>query len=158
MKSRKIRCSLFKPLIIIIFVNVALNTGVLIQPAMAERKAISTDRANIRSGPGKNHEVIFQVERYYPIEVIRTAGQWFFFRDYEGDTGWVKNTIVNNTLTVITAKGEKVNVRKGPGLEFEIVFMVEQGVPFKVVQKKGKWLEIEHADGDKGWIFNKLVW
>jgi SH3-like domain-containing protein len=158
MKSKKILRNLFKPPIIIIFVMVAINTCVLIQPVMAERKAISKNRANIRSGPGTTYEILWQVERYYPIEVIRTVGQWYFFRDFEGDTGWIKNTIVNNTLTVITSKGDKVNVRNGPGVKYEKLFMVEKGVPFKVIQKKDNWLQIEHADGDKGWIFQGLVW
>jgi len=155
MKSGK---NLFKSLILIVFIIVAINTGVLIEPAMAERKAIAKNRANIRSGPGTTHEILWQVERYYPIEIIRREGQWFFFRDFEGDTGWVKNTIVNDTLTVITSKGDKVNVRSGPGTNYEKVFMVEKGVPFKVLQKKGNWLQIEHADGDKGWIYRGLVW
>ncbi|ETR73280.1 MAG: SH3, type 3 [Candidatus Magnetoglobus multicellularis str. Araruama] len=139
-------------------VIVAIVTGVLVQPAMADRKAISTNKANIRSGPGTTYEILWQVEKYYPIEIIRTVGDWYFFRDFEGDTGWVKNTIVNDTLTVITAKGNTVNVRKGPGTKHEKVFMVEKGVPFKVLQKKGTWLQIEHADGDRGWIYKGLVW
>jgi SH3-like domain-containing protein len=158
MKSSQIKFNLFKPLFIIVFVIVTINTGVLIQPAMAERKAIATNRANIRSGPETTYEILWQVERYYPIEVIRKVGQWYFFRDFEGDTGWIKNTIVNDTLTVITSKGDKVNVRNGPGTNYEKVFMVEKGVPFKVLQKKGNWLQIEHADGDKGWIYKGLVW
>jgi SH3-like domain-containing protein len=158
MKSKKRISNLSKPLIIIVFVIVAFNAGVLIQPAMAERKAISSNRANIRSGPGTTYEVLWQVERYYPIEIIRTVGQWYKFKDFEGDIGWVKNTIVNSTLTVITSKENTVNVRKGPGVNYEKVFMVEKGVPFKLVQKKGNWLQIEHADGDKGWIFKGLVW
>jgi SH3-like domain-containing protein len=158
MKLKKLLCNLLKPQILFVLVIVALNAVVLIQPAMAERKAVSKNRANIRSGPGTTYEILWQVERYYPIEVIRTVGQWYFFRDFEGDTGWIKNTIVNNTLTVITSKGNKVNVRKGPGVKYEKVFMVEKGVPFKVIQKKNHWLQIEHADGDKGWIFQGLVW
>jgi len=158
MKSNKILCNLLNPLIIIMFVIVAINTGVLIQPVMAERKAISTNRANIRSGPGTTYDILWQVERYYPIEVLHKVGQWYKFKDFEGDIGWVKNTIVDDTLTVITSEGNKVNVRKGPGIKYDKVFMVEKGVPFKVIQKKGTWLQIEHADGDKGWIFKNLVW
>jgi SH3-like domain-containing protein len=158
MKLSKIINNLSKPSIIIMFVIVAINTGVLIQPAMAERKAISKNRANIRSGPGITYDILWQVERYYPIEIINSVGQWYKFRDFEGDIGWIKNTLVDDTLTVITSRGNKVNVRTGPGKKHDKVFMVEKGVPFKVIQKKGKWLQIEHADGDKGWIYKDLVW
>ncbi|MEA1968433.1 MAG: SH3 domain-containing protein, partial [Thermodesulfobacteriota bacterium] len=39
-----------------------------------------------------------------------------------------------------------------------VVFSVEKGVPFKVLQKKGNWMKIEHSDGDVGWIYKTLVW
>jgi len=147
-----------KPFGIIVFVIMMINTAVLIQPVMAERKAISTTKANIRSGPGTTYDILWQVEKYYPIEVLRRVGDWYFFKDFEGDTGWIKNTIIDDTLTVITAKGEKVNVRSGPGIKHDKVFMVEKGVPFKVLKKEGNWIQIEHADGDKGWIYQELIW
>jgi SH3-like domain-containing protein len=31
-------------------------------------------------------------------------------------------------------------------------------VPFKVLEQKGNWFHIMHADGDKGWIHDSLVW
>jgi len=120
--------------------------------------AISSTKANIRSGPGTTYEILWQVEKYYPIEVIRKVGAWYFFKDFEGDTGWIKNTIIDNTKTIITAKGNQVNVRSGPGTQYDKLFMVERGVPFKVLDQKGMWLNIEHADGDRGWIFKGLVW
>ena len=135
-----------------------LKTLLFIEPVMAERMAISSTKANIRSGPGTTYEILWQVEKYYPIEVIRKVGAWYFFKDFEGDTGWIKNTIIDNTKTIITAKGNQVNVRSGPGTQYDKLFMVERGVPFKVLDQKGMWLNIEHADGDRGWIFKGLVW
>jgi SH3-like domain-containing protein len=35
---------------------------------------------------------------------------------------------------------------------------VEDGVPFRILRKKGRWIHIEHADGDRGWIHDSLVW
>ena len=49
-------------------------------------------------------------------------------------------------------------MRSGPGTEFTPVFMVGAGVPFKVLERRGDWLRVEHADGDKGWIAGSLVW
>jgi len=128
------------------------------QSVLAERMAVSSSKANIRSGPGTTYDILWQVEKYYPIEVIRKVGEWYFFKDFEGDTGWIKKTLINKKHTIITSKGDKVNVRSGPGIKFEKTFMVERGVPFKVIKTQEKWLKIEHADGDQGWIFKGLVW
>jgi SH3-like domain-containing protein len=125
--------------------------------ALAERLAITGSTANIRSGPGNDHDVIWQVQRYYPFEVIKKEGQWIQFRDFENDVGWVHDTLTGKIQTVITSKPQ-CNIRQGPGTQYDIVFTVEGGVPFKVLDRNGDWLHIEHADGDRGWIHSSLVW
>ena len=125
--------------------------------AFAERMAISSSIANIRSGPGKNHEILWKVEKYHPIFVERKAGDWYGFRDYEGDKGWVHKSLVKNIPTVITIK-EKCNVRSGPGTDNAVIFTVGSGIPFKIIGKNGNWRHILHADGDKGWIHKSLLW
>ena len=39
-----------------------------------------------------------------------------------------------------------------------ILFKVDREVPLKVIKRKGRWLKIEHEDGDQGWIHASLVW
>jgi SH3-like domain-containing protein len=141
----------YKKFLIILVIFLTAGT------ALAERLAVSVPKANIRSGPGNQYDVIWNCEKYYPVEVLKKNGAWYRFKDFEGDEGWAHNSILDNTRTVVT-KNEKCNIRSGPGTQFDIVFTVERGVPFKVVEKKGQWLQIQHADGDKGWIFETLVW
>ena len=125
--------------------------------ALADRLAVSSPTANIRSGPGTNHEILWKVEKYHPIIVERKSGDWYGFTDYEGDKGWVHKSLVGDIPTAITIK-EKCNVRSGPGKENPVVFTVGSGIPFKIIGKKGNWRQILHADGDKGWIHKSLLW
>ena len=125
--------------------------------AFAERLAISAPVANIRSGPGTSHEILWKVEKFHPILVQHKKGDWYGFTDYEGDKGWVHKSLVKDIPTAITIK-EKCNVRSGPGTENRVLFSVGSGIPFKVMGKKGPWRNIQHADGDKGWIHNSLLW
>ena len=122
-----------------------------------ERLAVSVSIANIRSGPGTNYDTLWQVYKYYPIKVIKKSGSWILFVDFEGDKGWVKNTLVGKIPSVITIK-EDCNIRSGPGTKYDIVFKTERGVAFKVIKEKGSWIYVQHADGDKGWIYKPLVW
>ena len=39
--------------------------------AWAQRLAVSAAIANIRSGPGTRYDVLWQVEKYYPFEVLK---------------------------------------------------------------------------------------
>jgi SH3-like domain-containing protein len=121
------------------------------------RLAVSAAVANIRSGPGTQYEVLWQVEKYHPIEVLQTSGPWCQFRDFEGDRGWIHSSLVADIPTVITRQ-DGCNVRSGPGTDHPTVFTVDKGIPFKVVSRRGKWLEVEHADGDRGWIHSSLTW
>ena len=125
--------------------------------AMAERLTIIAPVANIRSGPGAQYDLLWKVAKYHPIDVIEKSGPWYLFRDFEDDRGWVHKSLVGNVPAVITKK-DVCNVRSGPGTNEKILFTVEKGIPFKVLERKDPWLHIEHADGDKGWIHETLVW
>lgn len=125
--------------------------------AYAERLSIASDSVNIRSGPGTKYPMLWQVEQFTPIEVINRQGEWIYFKDFEGTKGWIHKSLVTNAKSVVTIK-DLCNVRSGPGAEKDILFKAERGVPFKVLEKKGHWLRIQHVDGDKGWIMDSLVW
>lgn len=124
---------------------------------LAQRLTVKTDIANIRSGPGINYDVLWQVEKYHPLMVLNKNGQWYHFRDFEGDEGWIHRSLLGEIPSVIT-KSEKCNVRSGPGTGYKILFTVEKGIPFRVLARKENWIRIQHADGDKGWIHKSLVW
>ena len=125
--------------------------------ASAERLAVSAPVANIRSGPGTSHNVLWKVEKYFPLRVIEKSGDWYHFEDFEGDKGWVHQSLVSKISAVVT-KNDACNIRSGPGTDNKIIFTVEKGIPFKVLKREGSWIHIEHADGDKGWIHKSLIW
>ena len=125
--------------------------------ASAERLAVSAPVANIRSGPGTSHNILWKVEKYFPLRVIKKSGEWYHFEDFEGDKGWVHQSLVGKISAVVT-KNDACNIRSGPGTSNKIIFTVEKGIPFKVLKREGNWIHIEHADGDKGWIHKSLIW
>lgn len=128
-----------------------------IDAVAAERMAVKSDIANIRSGPSAKSELLWQIEKYHPVLVIEKKGQWYLFKDFEGDQGWVHASLLDKTPTVIV-KVRRCNVRSGPDAKYDVVFTVDKGIPFKVLEVKGRWIKVQHADGDKGWIFKSLVW
>ena len=125
--------------------------------AHAERLAVSASVANVRSGPGTQHGIIWKIEKYHPVFIINKSDPWYQFKDFEGDQGWVHKSLVGKIKTVIT-KGDICNIRSGPGTKYKVLFKVEKGIPFKVLERKDHWIHIQHADGDEGWIHASLVW
>lgn len=142
-----------RPYIFIITILLTMHAGI----ALAERITVKVPTANIRSGPGLQHKILWKVEKYHPLEVIKKVGKWYYFKDFEGDKGWIYEDIVSKLPSVIVIKN-KCNIRSGAGTRFEVVFTAEKGVPLKELGRKGDWIHIQHSDGDKGWIYKKLIW
>ena len=49
------------------------------------------------------------------------------------------------------------NLREGPGLEFEVVAVLEPDTPLIGYSYKGQWVRIKSEDLTNGWIFQALV-
>lgn len=130
---------------------------VCVGTASAKRLSVAVHRANVRSGPGTDHQILWSVGQYYPVDTIKRSGNWYKIRDFEGDIGWIHRSLLNNTSAVIV-KRAIVNVRKGPGTNFRVVFRAEKGVSFRLLKRKRNWLKVRHEDGEVGWIHRNLVW
>ncbi|MCK5162890.1 MAG: SH3 domain-containing protein [Desulfobacula sp.] len=138
----------------------AIMAVFLILPGLVfaqQRLCVTADIANMRSGPGTKHDVLWQVEQYHPVTIVQKKGNWYKIKDFENDVAWLHKSLLGKLEGVITIKN-KCNVRSKPNTKSSILFTVEKGVPFKVLSRKGNWIKIEHADGDIGWIYKTLVW
>jgi SH3-like domain-containing protein len=140
-----------------IFILIALLTVAAPLTATAEYISVKVPVANIRSGPSEASDLLWKVEAYHPLFVLEKKDAWYHFRDFQGDEGWIHNSLVNKEQSVITIKDD-CNVRSGPDTKADILFTTEAGIPFKVLKKQGKWLNVLHSDGDRGWLYKSLVW
>ncbi|MFA5906624.1 MAG: SH3 domain-containing protein, partial [Desulfobacula sp.] len=106
---------------------------------------------------GTEEKTAWQVEQYHPFIVIEKKGNWYKVKDYENDVAWLHSSLLGKVDSVITIK-DKTNIRTKPDAKSSVMFTVDKGVPFKVLERKGNWIKIQHADGDVGWVNNTLVW
>jgi len=51
----------------------------------------------------------------------------------------------------------EANLRSGPGTQYERTWEVFKYMPFKKLSQKGDWYKVQDVDGDKHWIYRKLV-
>lgn len=144
----------------IVKMMLAITFVLLILPGFVvaqERLSVTAGIANIRSGPGTNFDVLWQVEQYHPFIIIEKKEDWYKIKDFENDEAWLHKSLLGKIEGVITKK-DKCNIRSKPDTKYQILFTVEKGVPFKVLERKKNWIKVEHADGDVGWIYKTLVW
>ena len=122
-----------------------------------KRVSVATKTANIRSEPDTQARVIWVADRYYPLIIVDERDGWFKVEDFEGDVGWIHGSVVGKVNSVVV-KLHSINVRGGPGTDNPVIFVAVKGVAFKVVGTQGNWINVEHPDGDVGWLHKKLIW
>jgi len=124
----------------------------------AEIVTVTPHTASLWSQPGgENAFELLRAPRYYPFSVIEQDTEYLHVRDYQGQTGWVLAYEVGPQKGVVVEVAN-VNIRKGPGLEYQVSFKADQGVTFKVVSEQSAWLEVMHENGDRGWLLKSLTW
>lgn len=138
-------------------IGVMIILGYCTAAGAEQRVSVSVNEAKIRSGAGNNFDVIWKSEKYFPFAVVKKTGEWYQIKDFQGDEGWVHQSQVGNAPSVITTK-DKTPLRSEPKSEAKTLFTVGPGIPFKVIKRNNKWILVEHADGDKGWIHESTVW
>ncbi|MGD9948779.1 MAG: SH3 domain-containing protein [Desulfobulbus sp.] len=122
----------------------------------AQYLSVARDGINIRSGPGTNSDVLFELPMGYPLEVIGREGQWVKVSDYEGDKGYIVDSLLSKTPYVIV-KVKECNVRSGPSTSDAVVGNVAKDVIFQKLEQKGDWVKISHPQLT-GWVHKSLIW
>lgn len=123
----------------------------------AEIASVKNDQVNIRSGPGTNHEILWEVFKGFPLKILKRENNWAHIIDFEDDKGWIFAPLLSTQNTVIV-RVKIANMRVGPSTNYEIMATVKYGVVFKPVESKGDWLKVAHEDGASGWISRELLW
>ncbi|PIE55702.1 MAG: peptide-binding protein [Desulfobulbus propionicus] len=57
----------------------------------------------------------------------------------------------------VSVAKNSVNVRSGPDTSYKVLYELPIDYPLSVMSRKGQWLKVVDVDGDKGWIYEKLV-
>lgn len=125
----------------------------------AAMKSIVGDQVNVRSGPGKKHEVRFKANLGYPVQIEQQQGDWIRIKDWLGERGWVTKEMVGNVSTVVIL-GTDANVRRGPAASEAAVTKVQRGEIYKVLARKPGWVKLGYYEDshELGWIREDLVW
>ncbi|MFA6584332.1 MAG: SH3 domain-containing protein [Elusimicrobiaceae bacterium] len=125
--------------------------------AMAELMSVKTSKANIRSQPGADAEIVWTAWKFTPLEILERKGKWAHVRDFANYTGWIHTSVLVKTPTV-TVKAKVANLRSGPGSDKDVVWEVDKEFSFKVLGKKNGWYNVTDENGTEGWISKGLLW
>ena len=130
---------------------------------------ILADILNVRTGPSIDYEKIGTVKKDEKVEVVDINNGWYKIKYKEG-FGWIAGEFAgkpetndqetdNSDENQVIVNTDILNLRKGPGLEYEITGKLYKNDLLIVHQSSGEWLYITKEDSPelKGWIANWLV-
>jgi SH3-like domain-containing protein len=143
-----------------LFLGTIIALFILSLPAAglaAEYVSVKKDGVNIRSGPSTKSNVIWQVFESFPLKVLKREGKWASVVDFEGDKGWIYESLITSKKTVIV-NVETANMRSGSSTNDSIIATVKKGVVFEVLEMNGAWMKVRHKDEITGWMHNSLLW
>ena len=129
-------------------VAAAAEAPVSLLPGNAE---VVAEHVNVRGQAGVKGEVVAHLQKGDKVTVISEItldkhqadepAQWAKISLPAGNKVWVNAKFVDATNKVVSVK--KLNVRGGPGENYSVLGVLEQGAPFNQVSAKGDWLQID---------------
>lgn len=123
----------------------------------SQMRSVSSERANVRSGPGADHEVAWEAGRFYPLEVLGREGAWVRVSDYEKEEGWIHSSLLANAPAVVVVT-KMANIREGAGMDYEVSWRAEKECSMKVLETDGNWYKVSDGEEALGWIHGSVVW
>jgi len=115
--------------------------------------SLRAEETNVRSGPGQNYPIKFAFKlRGIPIRVISEYDNWNEIQDYEGQSGWVTQSLLTKkrTLMVRTAKSF-INMHSKNNEKSRIIFRLENNVIGDYLKCVDDWCNIK-INNKKGWV------
>ena len=112
-----------------------------------EKKEVSVDNLNMRSGAGTSYRVITTLKKGSVVEVISESNGWSKIK-YDGRIGYVydeylediKPSYSNTTTKVVNT--DLLNVRSGPSTSYKILGKINKGIKVQVISEENGWSKI----------------
>jgi len=119
--------------------------------------SVKGNPANVRRGPGQDHEILWVYHNPpLPVEVIADHVGWSRIRDWDGDEGWMSQSLLTSRRSAMIMGGN-ATLRAEPDASAAPVAVAEPGVVGSLLACEGDWCELE-IDGHDGWIGRGAIW
>jgi len=126
----------------------AVEKPVMLVPGPA---TIVTSNVNVRGQAALNSEVVTRLSKGETVMVLEQINldkhkadepaQWAKIAFPTNAHAWVSTAFIDATNKTVLPR--RLNLRSGPGENFNVVGLLERGAPVREVVTKGNWMEIE---------------
>lgn len=155
---------MFKTLFSTLFA--AIFTAVLALSATAETRFVKQTHdgfLNLRTGPGVQFDIVQQMYPGDAVDVKEVKGTWARVRHQDGRAGWTSTKYLEvrlaqgQTLTVKQTNDGYLNLRTGPGGNFDVIRRIYPGDRVRLLDAAGAWRRVELINGVIGWAHGRYL-
>ena len=121
--------------------------------------SLRANEVNLRTGPGVQYPIDWVFRRQnLPVEIIAEFKTWRKIRDWQGEQGWIHQSMVAGKRTVIIT-GNTRRLRSKANAKSKSVARIENYVIGNLLSCPGAegWCRVE-VDGFKGWLRRVEFW
>ncbi len=120
--------------------------------------SLRASETNVRAGPGQHYPVKFTFKiKNLPVRVISEYDNWNEIKDYEGQTGWVSQSLLTKKRHLMVQTSQAfVNMYSKSNEKSRVIFRLENHVIGEYLGCKQDWCSIRVND-KKGWVLQSLV-
>lgn len=118
---------------------------------------ISGDRVNIRAGGNLNFEILTQLNRDDKVIVLDRSPDWYKIKIPESSAVFISQKYVKRLRGVYQVNADRVNVRAGAGLNYNVIGQLNSGDRITVLEKKGDWYRVRPPVDFAAWVYRDFV-
>jgi uncharacterized protein YraI len=136
-------------------------------PAIGPEAMIVTGRLNVRTGPGPGYAIVETISHWDIVYLLGRTGNlgWVYIQvPWSGSEGWVSSRYIETEVLLSSlpmlaqappwgvVQTPVLNVRSGPGTDFEVITTVPQGRMITLIGRTAdnSWVKII-SSGVEGW-------
>lgn len=117
----------------------------------------ATKNSSVYAGPGSNYAVVGTIRDGRKYTPRTKKNGWYQIELSNATEGWVYQDVFRSKKSRVVFTLDTSNIRRGPGLNYEIVHRVEPATDLTIIGSEGDWYYVELQDGIKGYIKKDLV-
>lgn len=115
--------------------------------------SLRANETNVRSGPGQNYPIKFTFKlKAIPVKVVNEYDNWLEIEDYEGDAGWITQSLVTKKrMLIIRNDGGLTEMRSKNKDKSKMIYRLENNVIGEYQGCEGQRCEVK-IEGKRGWV------
>jgi len=122
---------------------------------------ITTNRVNLRSGPGTQYATLGLVESQMRLPILDESDNWLKIRLNTGMIGWLHSDFADLLPVAETWKVLKTvasaKIHLGSGKDFPVVASIEKHSGLIKLADAGDWIQVLYDSAATGWVNRMMV-